>query len=720
MPEPIHDSEENIDFSDLEAKYRIEPDDGLETFVVVDGCPVIPESKVPALTKVLMKLFSSVGTIKKDGFFMPVEGGKTKGFAFVEYEDPAKAAEAVRTYNRKKLDQKHTLLVNKLGDIERFGYEGNVVSEYHEPEIEPFQPKDHLRSWLTDSQVRDQFVLHRGDNVGIFWNRKAQAPEPVVDRAQWTETFVRWSPKGSYLISVHPQGVQLWGGPKWTRYGRFIHMQASLIGFSPDESYMVTWSPVPIQLPPIGDPNRAKLPFKEQDEGNQLIVWDVKTVLPLRTFPMVPSADKENPGKVIWPVFKWSADSKYFARMVPGESLQVFETPSMGMLDKKPIKIPGIMEFAFAPAPVKLEGRNSGNGEQLLCYWTPEMPNQTARVCIMSLPTKEIIRSRNLFNVSGCRLHWQDQGSYLCVKVDRHTKSKKSIYTNLEFFRLNEKDIPVEVIELKETVVNFQWEPKGDRFVCISVLDQGTAMPQPAPKSIVSFYGLEKSKGVQGTWKLIKSFDNKTSNSIYWAPTGRFVITANVRPGSPCEMEFWDLDYEGEKKNYDKDLNTNLMQIGQCEHYGLTDVEWDPSGRYVATWSSSWKHPVDNGYKMWNFHGQLIREESIEGFKALSWRHRPASILPKQKKKEVNKNLKVYARRFEEEDAMEASEASRELIMRRKKALADWKEWREQVEAHLESLGLVGESKLVELHSAGDELIEEIREEIIEEKEEEV
>ena len=48
-----------------------------------------------------------------------------------------------------------------------------------------------------------------------------------------------------------------------------------------------------------------------------------------------------------------------------------------------------------------------------------------------------------------CRLYWQNQGDFLCVRVDRHTKTKKSIFCNLEIFRVREKDFPVEVVELK-------------------------------------------------------------------------------------------------------------------------------------------------------------------------------------------------------------------------------------------------------------------------------
>jgi translation initiation factor 3 subunit B len=54
-----------------------------------------------------------------------------------------------------------------------------------------------------------------------------------------------------------------------------------------------------------------------------------------------------------------------------------------------------------------------------------------------------------------CKLYWQNQGDFLCVKVDRHTKTKKSIFCNLEIFRVREKDYPVEVVELKGTALEF-------------------------------------------------------------------------------------------------------------------------------------------------------------------------------------------------------------------------------------------------------------------------
>jgi hypothetical protein len=51
--------------------------------------------------------------------------------------------------------------------------------------------------------------------------------------------------------------------------------------------------------------------------------------------------------------------------------------------EKLTIKIDHVRDFAWATRP----------GDELLCYWTPEVENQPARVTLMSLPGREIVRT---------------------------------------------------------------------------------------------------------------------------------------------------------------------------------------------------------------------------------------------------------------------------------------------------------------------------------------
>lgn len=215
----------------------------------------------------------------------------------------------------------------------------------------------------------------------------------------------------------------------------------------------------------------------------------------------------------------------------------------------------------------------------------------------MSIPSKEIPRTRNLFNVHDAKLHWQSEAAYVCVKVDRHSKSKKSMATNLEIFRVREKGVPVEVVDsIKDTVINFAWEPKGNRFVLITTGELPPAGAAVPPKTAVSFFAPEKVKGgAVGNFRHIRTIDKKNSNAIYWSPKGRFVIVAALQSQQSFELDFWDLSFEKPREDKDdkeKDLNANLQLMSTVEHYGVTDIEWDPTGRYVATVASAFRHRV--------------------------------------------------------------------------------------------------------------------------------
>ena len=433
---------------------------------MVDDLPKVSADKKPQLTKFLLKKLNQFGKTSEDAIYMPIneETNESDGFAFVEFNSPEQAAAAARHLNNTALDKKHTLKVNKLTDIEKYGREGRIDDEYQPPESQPFQDKPHLRSWLGDPNARDQFVMFRGDNVGVYWNQKKDTPDEVVDRKNWTQLFVQWSPQGTYLTSIHQQGVQIWGGPNFDRVRQFPHPFVSLVEFSPGEKYITTWSSQPITV------EEGKSPLSMDDDGKHIIIWDIDTGRALRSFhahelpaPIGPDGTQVVKPKPQWPAFKWSADERFVARMKPGESLSVYELPKMQLLDKTAIKIDQVQDFEWSPATPQRDGVKTY--EQLLCYWTPEIGSNPAKVGLMSIPSKEIVRTKQMFNVTDAKMHWQSQAHYVCVKIDRHTKSRKSMSTSLEIFRIKERGVPVEVVEnIKDPVINFAWEPKGDRF----------------------------------------------------------------------------------------------------------------------------------------------------------------------------------------------------------------------------------------------------------------
>jgi len=135
---------------------------------------------------------------------------------------------------------------------------------------------------------------------------------------------------------------------------------------------------------------------------------------------------------------------------------------------------------------------------------------------------------------------------------------------------------------------------------------------------------------------------------------------------------------------------------------------------------------MENGYHLYDFKGQLLREDAIEQFKQWSWRPRPERLLSKDEQKAVRKNLREYSKQFEEQDMARKNTANRAVIDNRKKQLDEWLAWRERTEHDLreerEELGLdllTEEEKVAQEEDTGDgKVIEETVEEIIDESDE--
>ncbi|KTG05042.1 hypothetical protein cypCar_00004731 [Cyprinus carpio] len=520
--------------------------DGIDSVVVVDNVPQVGPDRLEKLKNVIQKIFSKFGKITND--FYPVADGKTKGYIFLEYSAPSHAQEAVKNADGYKLDKQHTFRVNLFTDFDKYM---SISDEWEAPEKQPF--KDF----------------------------------------RWTETYVRWSPKGTYLATFHQRGIALWGGEKFKQIQRFSHQGVQLIDFSPCERYVVTFSPL----------------MDTKDDPQAIIIWDVLTGQKKRGFHCESSAH--------WPIFKWSPDGKFFARMTQ-DTLSIYETPSMGLLDKKSLKINGIKDFSWSP------------GDNIIAFWVPEDKDIPARVTLMQLPSRNEIRVRNLFNVVDCKLHWQKNGDYLCVKVDRTPKGTQGVVTNFEIFRMREKQVPVDVVEMKEGIIAFAWEPNGSKFAVLH---------GESPRINVSFYHVKNN----GKIDLIKMFDKQQANSIFWSPQGQFLVLAGLRSMNGA-LAFVDTS------------DCTMMNI--AEHYMASDV--------------------DNAFWLWTFQGRLLQKNNKERFCQLLWRPRPPSLLTQEQIKLIKKDLKKYSKIFEQKDRLSQSKASKELVDKRRTMMEDYRKYRER------------------------------------------
>ncbi len=132
--------------------------------------------------------------------------------------------------------------------------------------------------------------------------------------------------------------------------------------------------------------------------------------------------------KAQWPFFKWSYDDTYIAKFTSGPNgmISVYEASTMSLLEKKSIKIADVQDISWSPT------------ENVIAYWTPESGNIPARVTLIQIPSRHVIRTKNLFNILELKMYWQNGGEYLLCKILRQ-KTKKQIVTNFEVFRMKEK-----------------------------------------------------------------------------------------------------------------------------------------------------------------------------------------------------------------------------------------------------------------------------------------
>eukprot|EP00934_Nitzschia_sp_Nitz4_P006930 Nitzschia sp. Nitz4//scaffold5_size260463//152903//155209//NITZ4_000991-RA/size260463-augustus-gene-0.12-mRNA-1//1//CDS//3329555367//6920//frame0 len=606
-----------------------------EAAVVVSNLPKVPESKLEKLTKVLTKIASRIGNLSSseetgfNGVFMPYdkESDSTLGFAFVEYTTPEAATNACQVLDGYQFDKKHNLAVSSYTRAQKL--QELQETEFVEPEPAPFVAKPNAMSWLEDPSQRDQFVIRHANETEVFWFDAQSDPVCDYDGARekeagvsWCEYYCHWSPKGSYLATLVPaRGVILWSGPNYEKVGRFVAPDVRTVLFSPQETYMLT--------------NNMK-----KGDDSAIRLYHVASGKLLRTFPLFPkeySTEDENRPP---PPFQWSHDDKYLARM-SDDWISIFETPSMLLLDKKSLATEGIQEFQWSPKA------------NILACWTPERENVPAHVDLIEIPSRKKLRQRNLVNVTKCNMVWHPQGDYLAVKVVRHTKSKKTLYNNIELFRMREDGIPVEMLDMKDAVMALSWEPRGSRFAMIH------AENPSASKVDVSFYDMMKktevfsiakkgsNKGKQqksiqviSELNLVETLEGKQCNMLFWSPAGSTIVLASLGDSASGTLEFYNVST--------KDLTVK-------EHYRANQVLWDPSGRTVATCVSQplggghFKYAMDNGFILWSFQGKQIYQQSFQTFYQFNWRPRE-TLLSKTQVNKVRKDLKKYEQQFEKAD----------------------------------------------------------------------
>lgn len=669
---------------------EFEPD--FSTTIVIDNVPVVDSVKAERLKKLLFKIYGTVSDdIRNDDLYFPFdkETGLTPGFAFMKFRTAEVAEQAIKISDNYVLDKKHTFKVCKYSDLNTIADTPDV---FEAPPAPPFKPRPDPCSWLNDTQCRDQFVVRYSQETEIHWSTQIQGEETDLvyggEREKssgrtWCESYVQWSPQGTYLATFHPAGIKLWGGDDFTAQGRYMHAGVEAVDFSPCEQYMVTYI---FSL------------HEGQNEKEAIIVWNVRSGEKLRTFALKSPLDvdyqvqaeisEEKGGKKIdrpmrgrivsldrdftctiaegntnhtkiprskvVPLqdpnrLKWSADGRYLARLGVG-IIQVYALPTLGLLDKKSLAAKDILDFTWSP---------SGS---TISYWSPAFGNHPAMINIVQMPERTPICSRKVFDVQNGRMIWQSEGEFLCVRMTKISGKKKS--TVLMLFRVCEPEVPVDLLELQEPVLDVQWEPTGVRFCVV----HGEAR---APT--ISFYtmgvstpAVETKKSKKGSaaapvvkeLSLLFSLTGKQCNEVIWSPVGNIVAIAYIQQDSAL-FDLHDCD--------------NNVTLASRRHDRCNRIVWDPSGRIIATATTAplrqanVRGQPDDGFNLYTFQGTPICQIRKEKLYQFAWRPRPKDVLTADQKKAVIKNLRKYEKMFDKEDRERKQQLSAAAMAERRR-----------------------------------------------------
>jgi len=700
IPEPDFDDPEGFvdDISndellpDMMAKAPREAD-GIENVVIID---VIPKTeKVAKLKEKLDGIWAKMAGVpiyqefptemapqKKSGEMME----HTKGYCFLEFEDEETALRAMENLHKYAFDKKHVFCANLFTDFEKFEA---TPETWVEPTRKQHEDMGNLMQHMEEPDAFDQFIVTFADGkqTESYLNRRPEI-ELLHSRKSWTNRGVDFSPTGKFVATYHDQGIALWvytpqfaasqskARGIWSRSHRFKHDQVDNMQFSPDERYIVT-----------GNGARG-------DAHSTVIIYDVWSSQEKRKF----TVQTGETGHMEWPHLKWSADSRYFARQTE-DTISVYELPACGLLDKRSVKCPGVRGFSWSPK------------DNYIAYWVPEQGEAPARVTIISVPRRHEIRVKNLYNVHNIEMAWQDQGAYLAVRVDRPVKGKRSSHvSSFEIFHMKEKEVPVDTVEVKDMVTRFMWEPKGNKLC--------TLHGEPGRVNC-TIYNVVQGK----VTALVTIPDLRSIDCIFWSPAGQYCVLAQLlnlqqnkfQQGAGCMM-FLDTGVGSS--------NPADYKLVATEHPYATDVEWDPTGRFVCTYVSAWIRPNDNEYQIWSFLGRRVRKESsLNRLVQFVWRPRLPTLFTDKELKKVKKDMKHYSRQFEIKDRAFFSNQNKEEVEKRRQIIANFAQFRQARLAQFNTPEAIATRKALrdgldqDEHHADDTEVETVFERLIKEEE---
>eukprot|EP00388_Colpodella_angusta_P017275 GDKJ01042759.1.p1 GENE.GDKJ01042759.1~~GDKJ01042759.1.p1 ORF type:complete len:761 (-),score=201.02 GDKJ01042759.1:207-2489(-) len=671
-----------------------------KTLVVV-GLPDADADKIPKMKDFLLNKMKERGCADwVDCDVVADENGKSKGAAIITFNTEKDARKFYTEINAGFKFGKSPLGVVRIDDVEHTLEKD--MTELQNASGSAFLVREKLQYYMQDERCREQLLIRHGNETTIAWLDPAESA-PVIEYdgerekaegQQMTNGAASWSPRGSFMATLHPRGVSIWAGKECVVVKRFEHAGVSGVSFSPNEEFLMTWNGARHQ--------------NEENVSNAIRLWEVQTGALVAQYDC--PVDTKRTAK--FPDLCWSADSKYLAgifgtmkfiekEVVVHNVAPGFAAPQADPDESWHVEKASLMIFALPDGrPVTTLKRPTQNARVIawsprgarLAFWNCENGSQPSAIEIVALPDCRLLGSKNVFKAVDCKLDWHPRGEFLSALMRIASKSGKTFSPSLEILRTGEglsRGVPVETFKLpaEATIKFLAWEPTAPRFVYMTEIEGHSRVRKLHLCSCRSDSTLEVAQ-----LELAQPF-----NAVRWSPLGsHLAIGVFATRGQSLDGHIWHLQVHGgqslqgsnSKKSAAaasksaasgasaKDANpflANSKAAGETpsrieilqtnKNFMLNSLDWDDSGRFLLAsvrldaLTNASRYVNETGYCVYSFQGKLVLNESKKShLKSVQFRPHPHNMLADEQVEAVRRDVKSFAKRFEAIDDAKRNE----------------------------------------------------------------
>ena len=569
--------------------------------------------------------------------------------------------------------------------------------------------RDMTNSFLIDDKVRPQLIIKSGRELDVTYSFLNTTGVPArldqirttknnFEKCPWAEVdktkgklqkplpgqkpFPMWTPKGTYLVSQHPDELKFWGGVSMQCCAQvkvpIQHFQELTI--SSTETFCIVkargdvyfWNIVEGRMIRKFDSARAALAGAAGATGDAAA--------------NNAAADEENTS------YQYNADDTIVGSLVrtaAKQGISMYDAKSMKLIvaadsqSRFTQEIPDVQSFSFNPANPKMYayvvrepklGGVTGTEDDIQAPSTWRIHIDAVAVSAELAPAFTSLCRRQWTNLLNINILWHPNGEFLAAKLTKSQPNGKQ-YVDYCIFRTASNTVSAELFDPQGEARRFVFQPSASRFALLVVPSKQTSLMK---RQYLQFFHVEKGSGV----KKVSEFECEASKVVF-APKGSRCVAVDLEKSN---IEFFGCLGSGpfaptlatQKVEHitEKNSDNGVPNV----HKLPTEIEWDPTGRFLAVVTSALQVEAEANQQLtiWNANGRIIMHEKMSKLSHATFRPFPKSLLTEQQltavKNSLPKKTVEYDAILQQEKDKIAAEEQRKLTVvedRYRKALRD-------------------------------------------------